>query len=160
MGQLLKKDKRPPVKIQLKKNDQVKVIAGKDKGKTGRILNVDSASGRIMVEQINIVKKHTRKNPAKQIAGGVAASVVTTVCLIRTAPHLLQTIITLETAIEASDSATPPAICLAGFFRVCFLTMLICSTMTRPEAESTFKIRPVLPLSLPAMTLTWSFFFS
>jgi large subunit ribosomal protein L24 len=74
MGQLLKKDKRPPVKIQLKKNDQVKVIAGKDKGKTGRILNVDSASGRIMVEQINIVKKHTRKNPAKQIAGGVAES--------------------------------------------------------------------------------------
>ncbi len=74
MGQLLKKDKRPPVKIQLRKNDQVKVIAGKDKGKTGRVLNVDSASGRIMVEQINIVKKHTRKNPAKQIAGGVAES--------------------------------------------------------------------------------------
>jgi len=74
MGQLLKKDKRPPVKIQLKKNDQVKVIAGKDKGKTGRILSVDAASGRITVEQINIVKKHTRKNPAKQIAGGVAES--------------------------------------------------------------------------------------
>ena len=74
MGQLLKKDKRPPVKIQLRKNDQVKVIAGKDKGKTGRVLNVDSASGRVMVEQVNIVKKHTRKNPAKQIAGGVAES--------------------------------------------------------------------------------------
>jgi len=72
MGQLLKKDKRPPVKIQLRKNDQVKVIAGKDKGKTGRVLDVDSATGRILVEQVNIIKKHTRKNPAKQIAGGVA----------------------------------------------------------------------------------------
>lgn len=74
MGQLLKKDKRPPVKIQLRKNDQVKVIAGKDKGKSGRVLNVDSASGRVLVEQVNIIKKHTRKNPAKQIAGGVAES--------------------------------------------------------------------------------------
>ncbi len=74
MGQLLKKDKRPPVKIQLKKNDQVKVVAGKDKGKTGRVLSVDCSSGRILVEQVNIIKKHTRKNPAKQIAGGVAES--------------------------------------------------------------------------------------
>lgn len=72
MGQLLKKDKRPPVKIQLRKNDQVKVIAGKDKNKTGRVLSVDAATGRVLVEQVNIVKKHTRKNPAKQIAGGVA----------------------------------------------------------------------------------------
>lgn len=74
MGQLLKKDKRPPVKIQLRKNDQVMVVAGKDKGKSGRVLNVDSASGRVLVEQVNIIKKHTRKNPAKQIAGGVAES--------------------------------------------------------------------------------------
>lgn len=72
MGQLLKKDKRPPVKIQLRKNDQVEVIAGKDKGKTGRVLSVDSGTGRVLVEQVNIMKKHTRKNPAKQIAGGVA----------------------------------------------------------------------------------------
>jgi len=72
MGQLLKKDKRPPVKIQLRKNDQVKVIAGKDKGKSGRVLGVDSATGRILVEKVNIIKKHVRKNPAKHIAGGLA----------------------------------------------------------------------------------------
>lgn len=65
-------DKRPPVKIQLRSNDQVKVIAGRDKGKTGRVLGVDTAKGRVLVEHVNMIKKHTRKNPAKQIAGGIA----------------------------------------------------------------------------------------
>jgi|SRR4051794_20680353 large subunit ribosomal protein L24 len=69
---LLKKDKREPVRIQLKKNDQVKVIAGRDKGKTGRVLSVHSETGRILVEHVNMIKRHTRKNPAKQIAGGIA----------------------------------------------------------------------------------------
>ncbi len=41
MSVALKKDNRPPVRIQLKKNDQVKVIAGRDKGKTGRVLDVE-----------------------------------------------------------------------------------------------------------------------
>jgi large subunit ribosomal protein L24 len=72
MSQALKKDKREPVKIQLRKNDQVKVIAGRDKGKSGRVLSVSSANGRILVEHVNMIKKHTRKNPAKQIAGGIA----------------------------------------------------------------------------------------
>jgi large subunit ribosomal protein L24 len=72
MSAKLKKDKREPVRIQLKKNDQVKVIAGRDRGKTGRILDVDSATGRILVEHVNMIKKHTKKNPAKQIAGGIA----------------------------------------------------------------------------------------
>jgi large subunit ribosomal protein L24 len=72
MSQKLLKDKRPPVRIQLKKNDQVKVIAGRDRGKTGRILSVDSVTGRVVVEHVNMIKRHTRKNPAKQIAGGIA----------------------------------------------------------------------------------------
>ena len=72
MSMKLKKDKRPPVRIQLKKNDQVRVIAGRDRGKEGRILSVDSATGRVVVEHVNIVKRHTRKNPQKQIAGGIA----------------------------------------------------------------------------------------
>ena len=69
MSIALKKDKREPVRIQLRKNDQVKVIAGRDRGKTGRILGVNAAKGRILVEHVNMVKRHTRKNPAKQIAG-------------------------------------------------------------------------------------------
>jgi large subunit ribosomal protein L24 len=72
MSIALKKDNRPPVRIQLKKNDQVKVIAGRDKGKTGRVLDVDKAKGRLLVEHVNMIRKHTRKNPSKQIAGGIA----------------------------------------------------------------------------------------
>ena len=72
MSVALKKDKRPPVRIQLKKNDQVKVIAGRDRGKTGRVLGINSGRGTILVEHVNMIKRHTRKNPAKQIAGGIA----------------------------------------------------------------------------------------
>lgn len=72
MSVKLKKDRREPVRIQIRKNDQVKVIAGRDRGKTGRVLDVDSAKGYIYVEHVNVVKRHTRKNPAKQIAGGIA----------------------------------------------------------------------------------------
>ena len=72
MSMKLKKDKRPPVRMQLKKNDQVRVIAGRDRGKQGRILGIESATGRVLVEHVNVVKRHTRKNPQKQIAGGIA----------------------------------------------------------------------------------------
>jgi len=72
MSALKKSDKREPVRIQLHKNDQVKVIAGRDKGKTGRVLSVDPDKGRILVEHVNMIKRHTKKNPAKQIAGGIA----------------------------------------------------------------------------------------
>ena len=45
------------VKYKLKKGDQVKLIAGKDKGKTGTILKVDRENGKVLVEGLNIVKK-------------------------------------------------------------------------------------------------------
>jgi large subunit ribosomal protein L24 len=61
-----------PVRIQLKKNDTVKVIAGRDKGKQGRVLSVDREKGRVLVEHVMMVKRHTRPNPAKQIKGGIA----------------------------------------------------------------------------------------
>lgn len=60
------------IKIRIKKNDTVKVIAGKDKGKTGRVLEVNCETGRVLVEGVNLVKRHTRPNPAKQIKGGIA----------------------------------------------------------------------------------------
>ena len=72
MSIALKKDNRPPVRIQLKKNDPVKVIAGRDKGKTGRILEVNAEKGSLLVEHVNMIRKHTKKNPAKQVAGGIA----------------------------------------------------------------------------------------
>ena len=72
MSVKLKKDRRPPVRIELKKNDEVEVITGRDSGKKGRVLSVDTARGRVVVEHVNMIKRHTRKNPAKQIAGGIA----------------------------------------------------------------------------------------
>jgi large subunit ribosomal protein L24 len=60
------------LKIRIKKDDTVKVIAGRDKGKTGRVLDVDRVSGRVLVEGVSMVKRHTRPNPSKQIKGGIA----------------------------------------------------------------------------------------
>ncbi len=50
------------VKLHVKKDDMVKVIAGKDQGKTGKVLRVFPAKGRVVVESINVVKRHTRPN--------------------------------------------------------------------------------------------------
>ena len=58
--------------VQIKKNDTVKVIAGRDRGKQGRVLSVNPDQGRILVEHVMMTKKHTRRNPAKQIKGGIA----------------------------------------------------------------------------------------
>lgn len=48
------------VKLSIRKNDQVEVIAGREKGKSGKVLRVDSKNGRVFVEKVNMVKRHTR----------------------------------------------------------------------------------------------------
>jgi large subunit ribosomal protein L24 len=58
-------------KLHLRKNDQVKVITGKDRGKTGKVLRIVRDKGRVIVEGINFRKKHTRANPAKGIQAGI-----------------------------------------------------------------------------------------
>jgi large subunit ribosomal protein L24 len=63
---------REPVRLKLRKDDLVRVIAGRDKGKTGKILEVHRQTGRVTVEGVMIVKRHTKPNPSKQIKGGVA----------------------------------------------------------------------------------------
>jgi large subunit ribosomal protein L24 len=60
------------IKVKIRKDDNVKVIAGRDKGKTGRVLQVDAENGRVLVEGVAMVKRHTRPNPQKQIKGGIA----------------------------------------------------------------------------------------
>jgi large subunit ribosomal protein L24 len=57
--------------LMIKKNDTVKVIAGRDAGKTGRVLQVNAAKGRIVVEHVQMLKRHTRPNPAQNIKGGI-----------------------------------------------------------------------------------------
>ncbi len=61
-----------PVRIDIKKEDTVKVISGRDKGKIGRVLRVDRDTGKILVEHVMMIKRHTRPNPAQQIKGGIA----------------------------------------------------------------------------------------
>jgi large subunit ribosomal protein L24 len=60
------------LKLKIKKDDTVKVITGKYKGKTGRVLDVIRETGRVLVEGVGMVKRHTRPNPSKQIKGGIA----------------------------------------------------------------------------------------
>ncbi|WP_411360441.1 50S ribosomal protein L24 [Pseudidiomarina salilacus] len=55
----------------IKRDDEVVVLAGKDKGKRGKVLKVDTAKNRVFVEGVNIVKKHQKPNPALGVAGGV-----------------------------------------------------------------------------------------
>jgi large subunit ribosomal protein L24 len=60
------------IKVKIKKDDTVKVIAGRDRGKTGRVLQVDAEKGKVLVEGVSMLKRHTRPNPQKQIKGGIA----------------------------------------------------------------------------------------
>jgi len=55
--------------FRVKKNDEIKVIAGKDKGKNGRVLKVDGVAGRVLVEGVNMVKKTLRKRKQNDRGG-------------------------------------------------------------------------------------------
>jgi large subunit ribosomal protein L24 len=59
-------------KIKIKRNDKVEVIAGKDKGKQGRVLRVIAEKNRLLVEGVMMIKKHMKPNPEKNIKGGIA----------------------------------------------------------------------------------------
>ena len=59
-------------KPRLKKNDLVVVIAGKDRGRQGKVLRIMPGAGRVIVERVNLIKRHTRPNPSKNIAGGIS----------------------------------------------------------------------------------------
>ena len=51
--------------MKLKTDDDVIVISGKDKGKTGKVIRVEPGKDRVYVEGVNMVKRHTRPNPAR-----------------------------------------------------------------------------------------------
>jgi large subunit ribosomal protein L24 len=55
----------------VKKNDNVIVITGRDRGKKGRVLRVVSSKNRIVVEGVNFIKKHTKPNPQRNVKGGI-----------------------------------------------------------------------------------------
>jgi len=55
----------------IRRDDEVIVLAGKDKGKRGKVLSVVTESGRVFVEGINLIKKHQKPVPQLQQAGGI-----------------------------------------------------------------------------------------
>ena len=59
-------------KIKIKRNDTVEVIAGKDKGKRGRVLRVIADKQRVLVEHVGMIKKHMKPNPQRNVKGGIA----------------------------------------------------------------------------------------
>ena len=73
-------------KLHVKKDDQVFVLTGKDTGKTGKILDVDTDKGRVFVEGVNIVTKHKKPRGRNQQGGiikqeaSISASNVMLVC--------------------------------------------------------------------------------
>jgi large subunit ribosomal protein L24 len=72
-------------KLHVKKNDMVKIIAGKERGKTGKVLRVMPDKGRVIVESLNVVKRHTRPsqlNPGGGIVEKEAAISLSNVMLV------------------------------------------------------------------------------
>ncbi|HKZ45923.1 MAG TPA: 50S ribosomal protein L24 [Thermodesulfobacteriota bacterium] len=58
------------IKYKIKKNDQVMIIKGKEKGKTGRVIKVDLLKGRMLIEKLNMVKRHAKPSQ-KHKQGGI-----------------------------------------------------------------------------------------
>lgn len=58
-------------KLKVRKNDQVLVTTGKNRGARGRVLRVLAGKGKAVVEHVNMIKRHTRPNPGKGIQGGI-----------------------------------------------------------------------------------------
>ena len=57
--------------FKIRKGDQVQVIAGKDRGKKGKVLRVERKARRVVVEHVNMLKRHSKPNPGKGVTGGI-----------------------------------------------------------------------------------------
>ena len=57
--------------MRIKKGDIVQVLSGKDRGKQGRVLESRPKEGRVIVENLNVIKRHTKPNPQRNIKGGI-----------------------------------------------------------------------------------------
>ena len=55
----------------IRKNDTVLVTTGKDRGKKGRVIRIVAEKNRLIVEGVNLIRRHTRPNPSKNIKGGI-----------------------------------------------------------------------------------------
>ena len=63
---------KSPARVKsVRKNDEVVVLTGKDRGKRGRVLQVLPERNRVVVEGVNMIKRHTKTNPQKNVKGGI-----------------------------------------------------------------------------------------
>jgi large subunit ribosomal protein L24 len=63
---------KSPARVKsVRKNDEVIVLTGKDRGKRGRVLQVLPERNRVVVEGVNLIKRHTKPNPTKNVKGGI-----------------------------------------------------------------------------------------
>ena len=69
MGRVVSTERK---RVDIRRNDTVKVITGRDKGKEGRVLRVFPGDNKLLVEHVMVVKKHVRPNPQRNIKGGIA----------------------------------------------------------------------------------------
>ena len=67
----MRETKKTAVPLGIRHGDTVKVMSGRSKGKTGKVLSVNRVKHTVTVEHANIIKKHTRPNPSKNIRGGI-----------------------------------------------------------------------------------------
>ena len=67
----MRENKVIAARLNVRHGDMVMVVAGRSKGKSGKILSVNPAKRTVTVEHANIIKKHTRPNPSKNIKGGI-----------------------------------------------------------------------------------------
>jgi large subunit ribosomal protein L24 len=67
----MRKIQQAPAPLGIRHGDMVKVMSGRSKGKTGKVLTADPVKRRVTVEHANIIKKHTRPNPSKNVRGGI-----------------------------------------------------------------------------------------
>jgi large subunit ribosomal protein L24 len=63
---------KSPARVKsVRKNDEVIVLTGKDRGKRGRVLQVLPERNRVVVEGVNMIKRHTKPNPQRSVKGGI-----------------------------------------------------------------------------------------
>lgn len=70
-GKATKQKTEPASKPHVKKGDTVVVLGGKDRGKQAKVLRVMPAKNAAIVERVNLIKKHTKANPQRNVAGGI-----------------------------------------------------------------------------------------
>lgn len=67
----MSEQRQTKMKLNIRRGDTVQVMAGRSKGRSGKVLSVNPWKGTVTVEHANIIKRHTRPNPSKNVKGGI-----------------------------------------------------------------------------------------